>query len=267
MEEFHFKKRYGQNFLSDENLLAAIVRDAGVEGGTVLEIGAGAGALTRALAGRAKKVVAYEIDPDLRPVLLASFCETKNVELVFKDFMRENMKELEERLGPYYVVANLPYYITTPVIMKFVEEGEKCLGFTVTVQQEVAERLCAAAGTPAYGAVTAALQRRAECRLVRKIPRTMFRPRPNVDSAVVRADFTDPVPVEDTKAYRAVVRCAFSGRRKTLENNLITSFRLSREEAKEALGAAEVPEGARGETLSPASFARLADVLKERGVL
>lgn len=268
MEEFRFKKKFGQNFLSDENLLDAIVRDAGVDEETaVLEIGAGAGALTRALAKRAKRVVAFEIDPELKPYLLAATEGCKNVEILFADFMKADLPALEKRMGEYRVVANLPYYITTPAVMRFVEEAESCLGFTVTVQEEVARRFCASAGTSEYGAVTAALQRRAVCRLVRRVPRTMFRPTPNVDSAVVRADFTDPVPVKDPAAYRAAVRCAFLNRRKTLENNLVACFHLTREEAKSVMRTADIGEGVRGETLDPVSFARLADALLSHGVL
>ncbi len=265
---FRFKKKFGQNFLTDANLLDAIVRDAGVEPDTtVLEIGAGAGALTRALAKTAKRVVAYEIDPDLKPVLAQTLSGSENVEVVFRDFMREDLPRLEGELGQYRVVANLPYYITTPLLMKFVEEAESCLGFCVMVQEEVAERFCAQAGSPAYGAVSAAIARRGTCRMVRKVPRTMFTPRPNVDSAVVRADFGEQFPVASVQAYRETVRAAFASRRKTLENNLMQTFRLSRTQAREALSAAGVPEGVRGETLSPKQLGTLSDVLVSQRIL
>ena len=171
---------------------------------------------------------------------------------------------IEAELGHYRVVANLPYYVTTPVMMRFLEEASCCDGVTVMVQEEVADRFTAQAGTPEYGAVTAAIALRGEARIVRRVPRTMFTPRPNVDSAVVRIDFEqDRIPVQSVGAYRAVVRCAFSGRRKTLENNLMNTFRLSREQAKEMLSEAGIADMARGETLTPAQFARLADVLTE----
>lgn len=265
---FDFKKKFGQNFIGDKNLLRAIVSDAGVgERDTVLEIGTGAGALTRALAQKAKRVVSYEIDRTLQPVLAESLAGLENIEVVFRDFAKENLEKLEEELGEYVVVANLPYYITTPLVMRFAEDAEKCRGLTVMVQEEVAERLCAKENTQNYGAITAAIARRGTSEIKRKVPRTMFTPRPNVDSAVVRMDFTKGgFEVKSQKAYRETVRCAFLSRRKTLENNLMNAFRLTRERAKEILSAAGIDAGARGETLSPETLGRLSDVLFERGI-
>ena len=261
---FGFKKQYGQNFLTDSNLLRAIVSDAGVnETTTVLEIGAGAGALTRALAEKAKRVVSYKIDRTLEPVLAETLAGCKNVEVVFRDFAREPLAAIEEKLGEYVVVANLPYYITTPLVMRFVEDAEKCRGITVMVQEEVAVRFAATAGTPEYGAVTAAIALKGRCEIVRKVSRNLFTPRPNVDSAIAKVTFEEGrIPVKSTRIYREVVRAAFASRRKTLENNLITAFRLSREEARRVLAAAGIPEGVRGETLTPQQFAALADVME-----
>ena len=266
---FSFKKKFGQNFLTDTNLLSAIVHDAGVdETVTVLEIGAGAGALTRELSRAAKKVVAYEIDASLQPVLAETLSGCENTEVVFGDILRADLPALEAELGRYRVVANLPYYVTTPVLMRFLEEAHGCDGLTVMVQEEVADRFCAQPGTAEYGAVTAAIALKGAARVTRKVPRTMFTPRPNVDSAVVRIDFEPGrIPVGSEAAYRAVVRCAFSSRRKTLENNLMSAFRLPREQAKAALVRADIPDMARGETLSPQMLARLADVLQEEGVI
>ena len=266
---FGFKKKFGQNFLSDTNLLRAIVADAGVsDTSTVLEIGTGAGALTRALAEKAKRVVSYEIDKDLKPVLEESLAGLNNVEVVFRDFERENLQKLEDELGEYSVVANLPYYITTPLIMRFAEEAKKCLSLTVMVQEEVALRLAANANTADYGAITAALAQRGEVSVLRKVPRNMFTPRPNVDSAVVKVDFTKGgLEVKSAKAYKAAVRCAFLSRRKTLENNLVNAFRLTRETAKEVLRATGIEEGARGETLPPKTLGALSDILFEKGIV
>ena len=266
---FSFKKQFGQNFLTDGNLLDAIVRDAGADKETaVRERGAGAGALPRAWSAAAKRVLAYEIDPSLQPVLAETLAGCENVEVVFGDFLRADLPALERELGRYRVVANLPYYVTTPVMMRFLEEAHSCDGLTVMVQREVAERFTAQAGTPEYGAVTAAIAFRGQARIVRRVPRTMFTPRPNVDSAVVRIDFEEGrIPVQSAAAYRAVVRCAFAGRRKTLENNLMGSFRLTREQARQALSEAGIADMVRGETLTPRQFARLADVLSARGVL
>ena len=265
---FSFKKQFGQNFLTDANLLDAIVRDGGVGADTtVLEIGAGAGALTRALSAQAKKVVALEIDKSLQPVLAETLAGCENVEVVFRDFMKADLPALEAELGSYRVVANLPYYVTTPVLMRFLEEAKACEGVTVMVQEEVAARFTAKAGTPDYGAVTAAIALRGEAQITRKVPRTMFYPRPNVDSAVVRIDFeAGRIPVRSESAYDAAVRCAFLSRRKTLENNLVNAFRISREQAKKVLHEAGIADMVRGETLPPEVLARLADVLFEAGM-
>lgn len=266
---FGFKKKFGQNFLSDTNLLRAIVADAGVtEKSTVLEIGTGAGALTRALAEKAKRVVSYEIDRDLKPVLEESLAGLENVEVVFRDFERENLQKLEEEIGEYSVVANLPYYITTPLVMRFAEEAKLCQSLTVMVQEEVAFRLAAKENTADYGAITAALMQRGEVSVLRKVPRNLFTPRPNVDSAVVKVDFTKGgFEVKSAKAYKAAVRCAFLSRRKTLENNLVNAFRVTRETAKEILKAAGIEEGARGETLPPKTLGTLSDILFEKEIV
>ena len=266
---FYFKKKFGQNFLTDANLLDAIVRDAGVDDATVvLEIGAGAGALTRALSKAAKKVLAYEIDASLQPVLAETLSGCENTEVAFGDFLRADLPALEKELGEYRVVANLPYYATTPVMMRFLEEAKRCTGLTVMVQEEVARRFTAEAGTPDYGSVTAAIALKGEARIMRKVPRTMFMPRPNVDSAIVRIDFEKGrIPVSSEAAYRAVVRCAFAGRRKTLENNMMGAFRLSREQARALLSEAGIADMVRGETLTPQAFARLAAVLVGHGLL
>ncbi|MBO4989819.1 MAG: ribosomal RNA small subunit methyltransferase A [Clostridia bacterium] len=264
--EFAFKKQFGQNFITDWNLLRAIVSDAGVgEETTVVEIGPGAGTLTKALSERAKQVYSFEIDRSLQPVLARTLSGVENVEVIFRDFMKVDLSKLEEKLPPYTVVANIPYYITTPLVMRFVEESEKVQTIVVMVQEEVARRFCAEAGSPDYGAVTAGIALRGRAKILRKVPKTLFYPVPKVDSAIVRIDIGGGVPVLDKKTYRDVVRCAFSSRRKTLENNLMNSFSLSREEAREILKRADIDEKARGETLSPARLAALADLLYRRG--
>lgn len=260
---FSFKKQFGQNFITDTNLLDSIAELAGIdENSTVLEIGCGAGTLTRALAKRAGRVIAYEIDAKLQPVLAETLAGLDNVEVVFRDFAREDMAKLEEELPPYAVVANLPYYITTPLVTKFLDGANKVLSLTVMVQDDVARRFCAQPGTADYGAITAAIARRADAKIVKLVPRRMFYPVPNVDSAVVQLNFVEGrIPVRDAKLYRATVRAAFLSRRKTLENNLMQAFQLPRERAQAVLQAAGVPEKARGETLSPEQLAKLADLL------
>lgn len=264
--DFSFKKQFGQNFISDANLLRSIVDLAGLdENSTALEIGCGAGSLTRELSAKAGRVIAFEIDRTLKDVLAETLRGCENTEVRFRDFEKVDLAALEEEIGEYTVVANLPYYITTPLIMRFLEEGKKVKSLVIMVQEEVADRLCARENTPEYGAITAAIALRAQAKVVKRVSKNMFMPRPKVDSAVVKIDFCDGrLKVADAKTYRETVRCAFLNRRKTLENNLMNYFRLSREESREILDAAGVPDRARGETLSPEALARLSDVIFNR---
>ena len=168
-------------------------------------------------------------------------------------------------MPPSTVVANLPYYITSPLITKFLDEAHTVQALVVMVQDDVAKRFCAREGTPEYGAITAAIARRARAEIVKFVPRRMFYPVPNVDSAVVKLTFEEGrIPVRDAATYRATVRAAFLSRRKTLENNLMQAFKLPREAAQEVLRRADVPDKARGETLSPQALAKLSDLLYER---
>ena len=262
---FSFKKQFGQNFISDTNLLKSIVALSGADGShAVLEIGCGAGTLTRELALTAKRVIGFEIDAKLQPVLARTLSGVENAEIIFRDFLKADLAALEKELGEYVVVANLPYYITTPLIMRFVEEAERVRSLTVMVQDDVARRFCAKEDTPDYGAVTAAIARRGKAEIVKYVPRKMFFPVPNVDSAVVRIDFEkDRIPVKSAKCYRDTVRAAFLSRRKTLENNLMNGFSFTREQAKCVLEKAGIPEKARGETLSPERLAALSDLIFE----
>lgn len=260
---FSFKKKLGQNFITDKNLLSSIVACAGVDADdAVLEIGCGAGTLTRAIAERAKRVVAFEVDASLKSVLARTLAGVDNAEVVFKDFLKVNLAELEREIGAYRVVANLPYYVTTPLICKLLEEGKSCKSLTVMVQEEVAERFCAKENTPEYGAITAIIALRANAEIVKRVPRTMFTPRPNVDSAVVKLTIEDGrIAVKDEELYKKVVHAAFLARRKTLENNLVNAFKLSREAAQNLLLNCGIDLKARGETLSPEAFVRLSDEL------
>lgn len=266
---FHFKKQFGQNFISDSNLLRSIVEASGInEDTTVVEIGCGAGTLTRALAETAKKVYAFDIDKDLQPVLAETLSGVENVEVIFRDFNKLNLREFEAEIEPYTVVANLPYYITTPLVTKLLEESEKVQGLSIMVQEEVAERFCAKENTPEYGSITAAIALKGNAKIVKRVSRNLFYPRPNVDSAVVKIEFErGRVAVKDEKAYRQTVKCAFLNRRKTLENNLVNFFGLNREQAKSILREAEIDEKARGETLSPQRLASLSDILCDHGVM
>ena len=265
---FQFKKQFGQNFISDTNLLKSIVEASGIdENTTVVEIGCGAGTLTRAIAESAKKVYAFDIDTALKPVLAETLAGLENVEVIFRDFNKINLKEFEAEIGEYTVVANLPYYITTPLVTKLLEESDNVQGISIMVQEEVAERFCAKEDTPEYGSITAAIALKGEAKIVKRVSRNLFYPRPNVDSAVVKITFQrGRVAVKDEKAYRQTVKCAFLNRRKTLENNLVNFFNVSRETAKKILSEAGVDEKARGETLSPQRLARRAECLVDNGI-
>lgn len=262
---FGFKKRLGQNFITDKNLLTSIVAQAGVgSGDTVVEIGCGAGTLTRAIAKKAKRVIAFEVDKTLQPVLAQTLAGFDNAEVVFRDFLKVNLSELEKETGEYMVVANLPYYVTTPLITKLLDESKLCKSLTVMVQEEVALRLCAKENTPDYGAITAVIALRARAEIIKKVPRTMFTPRPNVDSAVVKLTVEDGrIAVNDVTMYKKTVHAAFAARRKTLANNLVNTFKLTRTQAEEMLLSCGIDLKARGETLSPQQFAFLSDKLGE----
>lgn len=255
---FVFKKSLGQNFLTDAQLLDAIARDAGVEKtDTVVEIGAGAGTLTRALAARASKVVAFDIDEALVPVLRESLAGVENAEIVFRDVLKCSDEELLGIIGGRFkVVANIPYYITTPLVMRFAESSLPVDSVTVTVQKEVAERLVAEAGTPEYGAISATIALRGNARITREISRKMFRPVPNVDSAVVRIDLVPDKFGADVGAVSELVRKCFRMRRKTLLNNLIAAG-YGKEKARLAIERAGFPADVRGERLSAKDYVEL----------
>ncbi len=218
--EHKFKKQFGQNFLTDKNLLDAIVRDANVEAREVLEIGAGAGALTSALDKVAKKVVSYEIDSELMQPLAE--LELSRTQFIFKDALKTPMSEIEKNFdGDYCLVANLPYYITSPLILKFLEEGSRITSLTIMVQKEVAERIIATKGKD-YGVLSILVAFYGKAKITRFVDRKMFYPVPNVDSAVVRIDIDKRKDV-DGKAFARFVKAAFSMRRKTLLNNLVSA--------------------------------------------
>lgn len=263
---FRYEKRYGQNFLTDPELLAELVEKSGVTANdTVVEIGVGAGTLTAALADKVKRVVGFEIDTRLKSILAETLNGRKNVDVIFRDIMKISMGEIENTVGgSFSVVANLPYYITTPILMRFLEESENVDRIAVTVQEEVADRMCAAAGTADYGALTCAIDVIGNAKKVMRIPRDMFYPVPNVDSAVavIEIDRKKYAGV-DMEAYRDVVRSAFASRRKTLVNNLMQSFGMERTDAENAVMAVKGNKLVRGETLTTADFVALSEVISQ----
>jgi len=262
---FRFNKALGQNFITDGNLLNAIVADSGIANGdTVVEIGAGAGTLTAAIAKKCKKVIAYEVDERLKPVLEKTV-PYDNVEIVFADVMKLSDEKIMETVGePFKLVANLPYYITTPLIMRFLESALPVISLTVTIQKEVAERLTAKAGDPAYGAITVAADYAGDCKITRYIGKEMFYPVPKVDSALLRLDIVkNKYDVSDEKLFKKVVKSAFLWRRKTLANNLQNMFSLPKNECEKMLEKLNFPPLVRGEKLSTEDFIALTEEIIE----
>lgn len=261
---FHFNKRFGQNFLTDKNLLSSIVEKAGIkESDTVVEIGVGGGTLTGAIAQKAKRVIGFEIDTNLKPVLAETLKDFANVEIIYKDIMKMPTEEIESLIGGRFsVVANLPYYITTPILMKFIEESDMVDSVTVTIQEEVADRLCAKAGSEDYGAITASIDAVGTAEKIIRIDRKMFYPAPNVDSAVVKIVMDKgKYDIPNQKAYRAGVRCAFQSRRKTLVNNIMMAFKTDRKTAEDIVVEITGNPQSRGETLSTEDFVKFSKLI------
>ena len=264
-ENFIFKKAFGQNFLTDDNLLSSIVEKSGIDdGSTVLEIGVGGGTLTRAIAKKAKKVIGFEIDNNLKPVLQKTLDEFSNVEIVFQDVMKCDMEKIEEMLGgEYTLIANLPYYITTPIIMRFIEDAKMVKSIVITIQKEVAERIVASEKTSDYGSITVGINAVADTKIIKYLPRELFYPAPNVDSAVVKIDIDkNKYKIDDHKAFRKLVKNAFTMRRKTLVNNLMKGYQMPRQTAEEYLTKLNIPITARGEELSVEEFVNLSNLIK-----
>ena len=189
--DFKFNKSFGQNFIFDTNLLRAIASDADIDKSTqVLEIGTGAGTLTKILSDMAKSVVSYEVDKNLKPVIEENLFGVTNVQVKFGDILEQSINSIEQNFsGEYKMVANLPYYITTPIIFKFLEQSTNLKTMVIMVQKEVAERLCASEGSANYGAITASIKLWGNAKITRIVKRNMFVPAPNVDSAIVRIDY------------------------------------------------------------------------------
>lgn len=264
--EFRFNKKFGQNFISDTNLLEAIVCDAGVtKDDVVIEIGAGAGSLTYALAQKAKRVIAFEIDFNLKSVLKTTLQGLNNAEVIFGDVMDKPIDEIESLAGgSFKVVANLPYYITTPVLMRFVEESANMSSMTVMVQKEVADRLVAKAGGKDYGRITVAVDCFGDAKLMRNVSRKMFYPQPNVDSAVVRIDCNKKYSV-DEKLLRQVVKSAFAMRRKVFSTCLAAGLGISKEQATRYITSLGKDAHVRGETFTTQDFVNLTNLIAADG--
>lgn len=264
--EFRFQKKFGQNFLIDSHVLDRIAAAAELtEEDAVLEIGPGIGTLTQHLAERAGKVLAVEIDRALIPILEESLADYDNVEILQGDILEQNLDELAEKLGgrSIKVVANLPYYITTPILMTLLESKLPIVSITVMVQREVAERMQASPGGKDYGALSLAVQYYAAAEIVANVPQHCFLPRPKVGSAVIclKKYREKPVQVENETLLFRIIRASFNQRRKMLVNGLKNAG-FAKDKITAALQALELPETVRGETLSLAQFAALSAALQ-----
>ena len=269
--EFAFQKRFGQNFLIDTHVLDKIIAAAGItRDDMVLEIGPGIGTMTQYLAEAAHRVVAVEIDTNLIPILKETLGAYDNVTVINDDILKVDIKELAEEYNggrPIKVVANLPYYITTPIIMGLFESDVPIDNITVMVQKEVADRMQVGPGSKDYGALSLAVQYYAEPYIVANVPPNCFMPRPNVGSAVIRLTRhkTPPVKVQDPALMFKLVRASFNQRRKTLQNGLKNApdLNYSKELILEAIDSLGLPATIRGEALNLAQFAQLANYFTE----
>lgn len=269
--EFMFQKKFGQNFLIDTHVLEKIISAAGItKDDCVLEIGPGIGTMTQYLAENAGHVVAVEIDRNLIPILKETLADYDNATVINEDILRVDIKALAEEYNggkPIKVVANLPYYITTPIIMGLFESGVPIDNITVMVQKEVADRMKEGPGSKDYGALSLAVQYYAEPEIVANVPPNCFIPRPNVGSAVIRLTRHKEMPVEvkDPALMFKIIRASFNQRRKTLQNGLGNAPELpyTKEQIAAAIAEMGLTPTIRGEALSLAQFAQLSDILGE----
>ena len=269
--QFAFQKRFGQNFLIDSHVLDKIVNAAGItQDDCVLEIGPGIGTMTQYLAEHAGRVVAVEIDTNLLPILAETLKDYSNVTVINEDILKVDMNQLVKEYNqgrPIKVVANLPYYITTPIIMGLFESNVPIENITVMVQKEVADRMQVGPGSKDYGALSLAVQYYASPYIVANVPPNCFIPRPNVGSAVIRLTRYQepPVHVKDTALMFRLIRASFNQRRKTLQNGLNNSPELSfsKEEIAAVIEGLGLPAAGRGEALTLEQFAALANAFSD----
>ena len=267
--DFVFQKKYGQNFLIDDNIVEKIVREAGVtKEDFVLEIGPGIGTMTQVLCAHAREVAAVEIDDNLIPILKETLAEYDNVTVIHNDILKVDIAALAQEKNngkPIKVVANLPYYITTPIIMGLFESNVPIDSITIMVQKEVADRMQVGPGTKDYGALSLAVQYYAKPEIVVNVPPTCFMPRPNVGSAVIRLIRHEQVPVDvkDEKLMFKIIRASFNQRRKTLANGLSNSpeIHLSKEIITGSIEKLGRGAAVRGEALTLEEFAQLSNII------
>ncbi|TXL63434.1 16S rRNA (adenine(1518)-N(6)/adenine(1519)-N(6))-dimethyltransferase RsmA [Cerasibacillus terrae] len=272
---FSFKKSLGQNFLVDVNILDNIIHHAGIDKTTgVIEIGPGIGALTEQLARHAEHVVALEIDKRLVPILEDTLEAYENIDILLEDVLKADLHQIIQQYFPkqkeIHIVANLPYYITTPILMKLLRENLPITSITVMIQKEVAERMAAKPKTKSYGSLTIAMQYYTDAEIMMHVPKTVFIPQPNIESSILKLTKRSkpPVDVKDEDFFFEIVKASFAQRRKTLRNNLNRFLKdsMSKEEIKHILDEIGIDGSRRGETLTIEEFANLANAILEKSL-
>lgn len=262
---FKFTKSLGQNFLIDDTVLQDIVNSADVsDEDFVIEIGPGVGTLTRELLERAKKVCSIELDSDLIPILEKELSDYENFEIIHRDALKVDLNEVIGEEKSVKVVANLPYYVTTPIIARMLKENYKFKSLTIMIQKEVAERIDSEPNCKEYGAISLLVQYYCDTKIIRTVPPTSFVPQPKVDSIVIRLDKLDKprVDVEDEELFFKIIRQSFNMRRKTLRNVIKSMSILDASDMEKAFENANIDMKTRGEALSIQEFANLADSIK-----
>lgn len=264
---FNFNKKFGQNFIYDKNLLNAIIEQSGIDSeDEVLEIGPGAGTLTKVIAQKAKKVVSYEIDTNLKPILEENLKDVTNAKIIFQDALKTDLNEIESNFtNEYTLIANLPYYITTPLIFKFLK-SERVKSMCIMVQKEVGQRLIATNKDKEYGAISAILDFYGDVKILRQVPRHMFTPVPNVDSCVVQINIKRNKNNANAELYEKIIKSAFANRRKTLANNLSNDFNVTKQQVYDFLKQLSLPEQIRGDALTTLNFVQITNIFDKNSV-
>lgn len=264
---FNFNKKFGQNFIYDKNLLNAIIEQSGINSeDEVLEIGPGAGTLTKVIAQKAKKVISYEIDTNLKPILAENLKDVTNAKIIFQDALKTDLNDIESNFtNEYTLIANLPYYITTPLIFKFLK-SERVKSMCIMVQKEVGQRLIATNKDKEYGAISAILDFYGDVKILRQVPRHMFTPVPNVDSCVVQINIKRNKNNANADLYEKIIKSAFANRRKTLANNLSNDFNVTKQQVYDFLKQLSLPEQIRGDALTTMNFVQITNIFDKNSV-
>jgi 16S rRNA (adenine1518-N6/adenine1519-N6)-dimethyltransferase len=262
-DNFKFNKSLGQNFICDSELLKFIVASSGIDSSSeVLEIGAGEGTLTSEICKVAKKVISFEVDKKLQNILAKNLSSYDNLDMIFKDILRVSNEEIKSYFaGKYDIIANLPYYITTPIILKFISD-ENVKSLTIMVQKEVAEKLVATPDDYDYKVMSLIVNLYGNVKIVKIVDRSYFTPVPNVDSAIIKIDLCNKYDI-DKKFVEKVIKASFSMRRKTLLNNLLNAFSLNKEQVLKVINDCGYSNDVRGEQLTIDDFIKLSKFLKE----